>query len=320
MNLAKTLALGACFTLLGSVARAQCPVELIVLGAGQDGGAPQIGRPEDRGWDDPNLRLLPTALGVVDRRRGQRVLFEATPAITEQIQIFDQFAPPVGANLGLSAVFLTHAHIGHYTGLIFLGREAASTASLPVAGHPTLLRFLETNGPWSQLFALENIISLLPSQGPDGWVFDTGLEWANITAFDVPHRDEYSKTVGYMITVGPKTVLFVPDIDSWEEYEELSGKSLKEMIGLVSYAFIDATFWDDGELGDRDMSEIPHPRVKETMEQLQGLSEDERAKVHFIHYNHTNPIRFPKSEESRDVTAKGFNIARRGDTICLRED
>ncbi|NNF95190.1 MAG: pyrroloquinoline quinone biosynthesis protein PqqB, partial [Altererythrobacter sp.] len=80
---------------------------------------------------------------------------------------------------------------------------------------------------------------------------------------------------------------------------------------------VDATFWDDNELKGRDMSEIPHPRVTQTMDLLQDLPASERAKVHFIHYNHTNPIRDPDSPESKEVIERGFNVARRGDRICL---
>ena len=85
----------------------------------------------------------------------------------------------------------------------------------------------------------------------------------------------------------------------------------------VDYAFLDATFWDDGELTGRDMSAIPHPRVRRTMDALAGLPEAERGKLNFIHYNHTNPIRDPASAQSREVIARGFHVARGGDRHCL---
>jgi pyrroloquinoline quinone biosynthesis protein B len=97
---------------------------------------------------------------------------------------------------------------------------------------------------------------------------------------------------------------------------------LQSMLPTLDHVFIDATFWDDNELLDengvgRDMSEIPHPRVTETMDMLQHLPPQERAKIHFIHYNHTNPIRDPSSPESHEVSDRGFTVARRAARYCL---
>lgn len=76
-------------------------------------------------------------------------------------------------------------------------------------------------------------------------------------------------------------------------------------------------FYDNHELPGRDMTLIPHPRVTETMERLDGQRAEVRSRVQFIHYNHTNPIRFLDAEETADVYARGFNIARAGDRHCL---
>ena len=59
-----------------------------------------------------------------------------------------------------------------------------------------------------------------------------------ITPLQVPHRDEYSETVGYQIEGPNKTAVFIPDIDKWHEWEE----DITEKITLVDYAFIDGTF------------------------------------------------------------------------------
>lgn len=303
---------------------AQCEAEMVVLGAGQDAGAPQIGNADDKA-----PRLLPSSLGLIDRKAGKRYLFDASPAITEQLSMLDAIEPAqkgtgTGNGLGVDGVFLTHAHIGHYLGLAYFGREAAGAHNVPVYAMPRMEQFLRTNGPWSQLVNLGNITfeRLEPSGWHDGQA--EGVRAAFLggsmraIALPVEHRDEYSETVGWVIADPERfSVLYLPDIDRWSE----DGLS-PEIVRKVDYAFVDATFWDDNELLDengvgRDMSEIPHPRVVETMDLLQHLPDDQRAKLHFIHYNHSNPIRDPSSAESKEVLQRGFNIARRGDRFCL---
>lgn len=312
--------------LLGAPAIAQepvCAIELIVLGAGQDAGAPQIGNAGD---DGP--RLLPSSLAIIDREEGKRYLLDATPAITEQLTMLDRIEPPK-EGLGIDGVFLTHAHIGHYLGLAYFGREAAGASGVPVYAMPRMEEFVRTNGPWSQLVELGNIqIRSTRHMSPQQDIRQP--EWMGsrphflpggiaAAAMPVPHRDEYSETVGWIVYHPDRfSILYLPDIDSWEEWAaRLDFFELENQVRKVDMIFIDATFWDDSELPGRDMSEIPHPRVTHTMDLLQHLPDSERTKVHFIHYNHTNPIRDPGSAESAEVAARGFNVARRGDRHCL---
>lgn len=309
--------LAAAFLLFASAASAQeptsCALELVVLGAGQDAGASQLGNPDDEG-----PRLLPTSLGVIDREAGERYLFEATPAATEQIHALDAITPgnsDAPGGLGIDGVFLTHAHIGHYLGLAQFGFESASASGQRVFAMPRMADFLRTNGPWSQLVEFGNIEIVELADEQIQPLSDTFGVWP----FTMPHRDEFSETVGYLMMTPEKTVFFVPDIDSWDEWEADSGHTLEGLLARVDYAFLDATFYDDNELEGRDMSAIPHPRVLATMERLAHLPDATRAKVHFIHYNHTNPIRDPKSAESGEVASSGFNVARRGDRHCLVE-
>ena len=292
---------------------AACAIELIVLGAGQDAGAPQIGNPQDPAWNDPALRLTPTSIAVVDHDAGARYLFDATPQITQQMNLLDTLAPGSGDKLSLSGVFLTHAHIGHYAGLMYLGREAAGAARVPVYAMPRMADYLQTNGPWGQLVDLENIeLKPLQARAPSAL-----SEAIRVTPYRVPHRDEYSETVSFVIETKGKSALYIPDIDSWDEWEADFGLRLEDMLAQVDVAFIDATFYDDDELPGRDMSLIPHPRVAATMARLQTQPAQIRSRVEFIHYNHTNPIRFIDAEETQDVSARGFNVARAGDRHCL---
>lgn len=290
-------------------ARENCQLELVVLGAGQDAGAPQIGNADD------GPRLLPSSLALIDRKEGKRYLFDASPAITEQLAILDSIEPLASGSesrLGIDGVFLTHAHMGHYLGLAWLGFEAANPKGIRVYAMPRMAEFLHANGPWSQLVEFGNIsISKLRSNS-----FVLLSPSFAVQPLLVPHRDEFSETVGFAIRTGEQTALYLPDLDSWAKLEEMGGVSLEDLVAEFDNLFIDATFWDDNELG-RDMSAIPHPRVQATMDMLQHLPPDQRTKVHFIHYNHSNPIRDPRSTESDQVKKRGFNVARRGMKICL---
>ena len=134
-----------------------------------------------------------------------------------------------------------------------------------------------------------------------------------ITPFIVPHRDEYSETVGYTIKGPNKTALFIPDIDKWSKWD----KDIIEEIKKVDYAFLDATFYSGTELNNRDMSQIPHPFIIESMERFQDLNKKERAKIIFIHFNHTNPVINLRSKEAKEVLKKGFKIGKINDVFEL---
>lgn len=290
---------------------AQCAVEFIILGAGQDAGAPQIGNADDPAWKDDSLVNWPTSAALVDHRSGSRYLFEATPKITEQLNLLNNLAPVDDDDLNISGVFITHAHIGHYSGLIYFGREAAGAKNIDVYAMPRMEEYLRLNGPWSQLVGLNNI-ALSPIEDKIALDLEQGI---TVTPYLVPHRDEFSETVAYVINTADKAVLFVPDIDSWEEWKSDYNITLEDIVDDVDYAFLDATFYDDNELPGRDMSEIPHPRVTETL----ALLGSQRGKVYFIHYNHTNPIRFHDTMQTKTVLESGFHIARRKDRFCLLE-
>ncbi len=309
-----SLVLPACMPSSPHVQPAEnCAVELIVLGTGQDAGAPQIGNTHDPAWANPDLRLTATALGLVDHPSQQRFLFEATPHISEQLQRLDTLTGAPESGLGVDGVLLTHAHIGHYAGLMYFGREAAGSQSVRVYTMPRMQRFLEDNGPWSQLVGLGNIDLRTLQDGQAEKLTDR----LSVTPVQVPHRDEYSETVGYLLQTQEQSAFFVPDIDDWDRWERDYGLSIESLVTQVDYAFVDATFFDDNELPGRDMSRIPHPRVLDTMDRLAHLPLAQRQGVHFIHYNHTNPIRFSDSEASQKVSARGFSIAREGQTLCL---
>ena len=289
---------------LGSILGEEQAPYIYILGVAQDAGFPQAGcyKPHCMpGWNDPERKITATSLGLIDPSSKKKYIFEATPDLPEQLFLLEQEAP--SDDFSLNGIFITHAHIGHYTGLMYLGREAMGAHGLPIYVMPKMEQYLRENGPWSQLIALNNI-SLMPLRNDRSEVLNN----LKVTPFLVPHRDEFSETVGYSIQGPKKTALFIPDINKWSQWKE----NILERIQLVDYALIDATFYDNNELPGRDMSKIPHPFVVETMATLSLLPREQREKVWFIHMNHTNPLLNLNSDQAQGVRAQGFNIASTG--------
>ncbi|WP_456866830.1 MBL fold metallo-hydrolase [Galbibacter sp. BG1] len=285
-------------------------VSLIVLGNVQDAGSPQIGCTKkccENLFKNPDRNRKITSLGIYDQENNKTFLFEASPDIITQTKYLKNYAQTVGELP--DGIFLTHAHIGHYSGLMFLGKEAMNASDVPVYVMPKFKLFIETNGPWDQLVNNKNI-ALKALNQKDTIEITSNLK---IIPFKVPHRDEYSETVGYTIIGPEKSVLFIPDIDKWEKWEE----SIIEKVKQVDYAFLDATFFDAEEVNNRDVSEIPHPFVIESMSLFSDLKVSEKKKIHFIHFNHTNLLLNPESKQTKEVLQKGYKVARLGNTIQL---
>lgn len=234
---------------------------LSVLGVAQDGGVPHIG-----------CTKPPCSTGRVEKVAclglagpGGTYLFDATPDLPAQLRALTGGPAPDG-------IFLTHAHIGHYSGLMYLGKEALGARAVPVYATPRMAAFLAANEPWKTLVT-DGRIDLRTIDGPV-----TLPGGVTVTAVPVPHRDELSDTVGYFIE-GPRArAIFVPDADRWPD-------GFRELIDGVDHAFLDGTFSSADELPHRDVTKIPHPLIPDTRERLRGV----RAKVWFIHLNHSNP-------------------------------
>ena len=282
---------------------------LVVLGVAQDAGYPQAGQKEEWGLVKSGKAQVQhvVSLGLVDPTSQERWLFEATPDFNIQLSKMDEFSST--KNYPYDGIFITHGHIGHYTGLMQLGREAMGAKEVPVYAMPGMKHFLSNNGPWSQLVTLNNI-AIQDLQNEQAVKLN---ERISVTPLLVPHRAEFTETVGYLIDCLDKQVLFIPDIDKWH----LWGTDILQMIQQVDAAILDATFFKNGEIPGRDMSEIPHPFVEESMALFKDLSTEDKAKVHFIHFNHTNPIIFPNSPEHKEVLQKGFKVARDGQVFTF---
>ena len=276
-----------------------------VLGVAQDGGYPHMGCDKEGcllAWQNPELRRNVSSLALVDPVQKKWWLFDATPDIKQQLHDFATRHPQEYPYLP-EGVFITHAHIGHYTGLMEFGKEVMNTQNLKVYVLPKLQTFLENNGPWSQLVKLKNIqiISLNAEQE-----VNIGNS-IGVKAFTVPHRDEYSETAGFKITTPEKKYLFIPDIDKWSKWN----KSIISEVKDVDYAFLDATFYDQNEMGKRPISEVPHPLVTETENLFKNETSAVKKKIHFIHFNHSNRILWDKAVQ-QEVKNKGFNISEEG--------
>ena len=281
---------------------------IYILGNTQDAGLPHIGCEHKFCEDnfDTYEDYFITSIAVVNSDLKKYILFEATPDISYQLNylknnIFNEFLLP-------ESIYITHAHIGHYTGLMYFGREALGSKNLLVKVLPKMSKFLQTNGPWSQLVDINNI------QIQDTSFGESNKELTNIsvTPIKVPHRDEYSETAGYIIQGKNKKALFIPEIDKWDKGD----KKLIKLAEEFDYLLLDATFYDSKEI-NRDLREIPHPLVTETMILLDTLSPDTKRKVYFIHMNHTNLMLDANSDLSKLVESKGFNIARLGQKLYL---
>jgi pyrroloquinoline quinone biosynthesis protein B len=291
----------ALFLTLGNSAIGQDEPFIHILGVVQDAGYPQAGCYATHcmpGWEDSRLRRGATAIAVVDPIAKTKYLFEATPQMPEQLYELAKIAPD--SDYRFRGVFLTHAHIGHYTGLMYFGREAMNADRVPVFAMLRMREFLQNNAPWNQLLELNNITLRY-------------LKNVNVTPMLVPHRDELSETVGYQIFGPNRTALFIPDINKWE----LWGRSIVDEIANVDYALLDATFFDGDELPGRDMSEIPHPFVVESLALFDSLPAAEKDKIWFIHMNHSNPLLDAESEAYRRVTEAGYHVAREGVRLGL---
>ncbi len=209
----------------------------------------------------------------------------------------------------VDGVFLTHAHVGHYLGLALFGYEAVSSSGLPVWGTPRMLSFLRTNGPWSLLVERQNVeLRELPA--------DTAVELGEgvrVRALPVPHRDEYTDTVGLLISGPRQTVFYVPDTDSWTAWDP----SIEEVLGDVDVALLDGSFFSTDELPGRSVEEIGHPLIGTSLERLAPVVEAGGTEIYFTHFNHSNPVVDPESTARARVLRLGFGLLEDGDEIGL---
>jgi pyrroloquinoline quinone biosynthesis protein B len=282
---------------------------ITILGIAQDAGYPQIDCDKDccnAFYDGKEPKKLVSCLGLVDLNNDKKWLFDATPDIG--LQVLDLKKNHLDNGKEIDGVFLTHAHIGHYTGLMYFGFEALGAKQIPVYAMPRMKTYLEENGPWSQLVSYKNIE--LQKLNNDSTIILNNK--SKITPILVPHRDEYSETIGYKIEGNSKSALFIPDINKWYVWK----KDIIEEVKKVDYAFLDASFFKDGEIS-RPMDKIPHPFTTETTTLFENETKETKAKIFFIHFNHTNPSLLKSHPLKDSIQNLGFNFAKQGDIFAL---
>jgi pyrroloquinoline quinone biosynthesis protein B len=274
-------------------------VEAILLGTTQDGGVPQAGcycRHCRAAHADPAGRQWVVCLALVDHAARQSWLIDASPDLREQLHALHGWAP----GCPLSGIVLTHAHAGHYAGLIHLGREAWDMRRLPVHASARMAAFLRENAPWSQLVALDNVE--LHVLEPDREVRLSPR--LSLRPMPVPHRDEFSDTLAFVVRGPARRLFYCPDIDGWDAWH----RDLRQLVAGMDVALLDGTFFSASELPGRDLREIPHPLVTDSVERLTGVDSD----VRLIHLNHSNPLHSPGPEREW-LAAQGIGVGTLGD-------
>ena len=277
-------------------------MKLLVLGTAQDGGYPHAGCADDccqEAWNDKTQKRLVASLAFLSDK--DCVLFDITPDFKYQFQLIREHLKTKPHIVG---IFITHAHLGHYIGLLELGLEVMNADSVPVYVMPKMKLFLENNAPFTHLIELKNINLITIDENIPFNI----LPGVNVTPSLVPHRNEFSETAGYSIQTSQKSVLYIPDIDSWDKWQT----DINEMIKKHDIALIDGTFYDKKEIKNRNIDDVPHPSIKESIKQFSSLDAMDRKKVNFTHLNHTNNVLRRNSKELNKVIEQGFQVATDG--------
>jgi len=259
---------------------------LLFLGTAQDGGVPQAG------CDCINCRRFKRSAASVALVDGKdAVLIDITPDFRFQYWLaVERF------NVELSAIYLTHAHWGHYGGLPLLGREGWNVRNTPVFLSQPFHDFLLSNEPFSSLIRNGNITPQI--------IEENVITQHGITPVHVTHRDEFSDTFAFTFKLNSKSVLYMPDTDDFTRQSD-------DLIRSVDLAIIDGTFYSADELPQRNISKIPHPFAVDTIKRYSDIAN----RIIFTHLNHTNPLLNPDSAERTELVAMGFRVANDGDVI-----
>lgn len=281
----------------------------MILGIAQDGGIPHAGCGKlccQKSWSNLSKRKLVTCLAIIDPISKQRWIIDATPDIKFQLSNLHSVSD---SDKTLDGIFLTHGHVGHYTGLLQLEKAVLNTFEIPVFVMPKLKRFIESNQPWSNLVTSQNI-NLIKLIDQSKIVLN---ERISIIPFLVPHRAEYSETVGFQILGPNKKIVFIPDIDSWDNMNT----SIENLIFENDLLFLDGTFFDGSELPNRDMSKVPHPLISQSIKRFRTLPKKQKTKIKFIHFNHTNRVCDSKSTEYKQLVDSGLSLSKEGMKIII---
>ena len=90
---------------------------------------------------NPQFRRFASSLAIVHPEEKAWHLIDATPDLKEQMTRVQMKLNMQGQLM--DRIFLTHAHLGHYPGLLFLGREAIGATGVPVMAGKKMKEMLE---------------------------------------------------------------------------------------------------------------------------------------------------------------------------------
>ncbi len=285
--------------------------EVVILGTAQDGGVPHAGclcRNCMAARGDWRQRRLPVSLGLVSG--DELMMVDATNAFEEQLHMLWERSPASQSHASEryqppGTIILTHAHTGHYAGLWQLDRSVLAACGVKVIGPPLTIQLLMNNEPWSMM-AREGFIQF--DAVTCGQTFEP-VSGIAVTLLDVPHRAEWATDTAALRIEGPDgSLLYVPDIDSWDEWDH----DLVDMVSGVDVALLDGCFWQAP-----NRAGVPHPPMSETMDRLADVVASGNARVVFTHLNHSNPVFTPGGAERRALERRGFELAVEGDAFGL---
>ena len=281
----------------------QSNLSIFVLGTAQDGGFPHVGCMGEcciDAWENPNSRRMVSSIALVDTSNKKFWIIDISPDIKDQLYALNMRYNWVKIE-SIEGIFLTHSHYGHYSGLLNFGLEVMNLSGISVYAMPKMTDFLLNNISTKKLVDEGNII--MQNLDENSQIMINQI--SHIKPFLVPHRSENTETVGFNIQGEFKSLVYIPDIDSWEKWEQ----DISKVIVENDYALIDGTFFSSDELKDRDMSRVPHPLISQSMDLFSILSKNDRKKIFFTHLNHTNKAINSHSSGRKSIEENGYHIA-----------
>jgi len=279
--------------------------EVVVMGSAQDEGIPRVtctcARCHAARRNRSFARTGPSIL-LKNESLGSAVLIDASPDIRQQL---DAYLPPLGL-AHLSCLFLTHGHIGHYWGLCLFGKEGPDIRDLAVYGSAEMIDLLLNTPSIKYMVDRRNIVLNILRAG-ETVTLGTATrpdrsDEIVVKGFWVPHRQEFTPTMGFQVTAGSRTMVYIPDVDYWSE-------SVLSIIQQSDIALLDGTFYSADELpGAKIVREVPHPPIESSMGRLKEIKNMSGCRIYFTHFNHTNPVILEGPEQEK-VKQAGFELA-----------
>ena len=271
---------------------------IYVLGTAQDGGYPHIGCIDKCCKKVKNKRYI-SSIAIVDNKNKYSWIIDVTPDISSQLRLLNKYVDNYNYP-SISGIFLTHAHTGHYAGLINFGLECMNLKGIPIYVFSKMNNFLNSNSMFKQLIKNKNIII---NNIDENSTIQLNQK-INIKGFLVPHRNELSETVGFNIKTNKQSIIYLPDIDAWDQWSI----NILDLIKKHDVLLLDGTFYKKNELKNRDIKKVPHPTILQNIQIMNKLAVKERNKIYFTHLNHTNKALIKDSIEYNKIITSGYNI------------